>query len=261
MTVIHPLAQRMRRRLALSRPGAERDDVRMRFCHAPEIWADHPTLAAGVLVVDGVSDRAATGDAVGRHLDRARTLLDGGPASALPQLRAWRRTFAAMGLKPTQYRCAAESLLRRLGKDGDLPRIHPLVDLCNAASAAAAIPVAALDRDRVKGDLEVRRAHGDETYTAFGGETERPAPGEVIFADEAGQAHARRWTYKQSGTSIVRPETRDVLIVSEALHPGAAADVEALLAALADDVAAAWPGVTPRLTMLTSERPAVELAG
>ncbi|RIQ11154.1 B3/B4 domain-containing protein [Jiangella rhizosphaerae] len=233
----------------------------MRFRHAPEIWADHPTLAAGVLAVDGVSDRAAPDDAVERYVDQALERLRQGPPSTLPQLRAWRRTFAAMGVKPTQYRCAAESLLRRLGKDGTLPRIHPLVDLCNAASAAAAIPVAAMDRDRVKGDLEVRRARGDETYTTFGGEVERPVPGEVIFADEAGQAHARRWTHKQSGTSIVRPETRDVLIVSEALHPGAAADVEALLSALAADLTRAWPGVTPRLTMLTSARPAVKLAG
>ncbi len=233
----------------------------MRFRHAPEIWADHPTLAAGVLAVDGVSDRAAPDDAADRYLEQARELLAAGPASALPQLQAWRRTFAAMGVKPTQYRCAAESLLRRLGKDGTLPRIHPLVDLCNAASAAAAIPVAALDRDRVKGDLEVRRAHGDETYGSFSGEVERPVPGEVIFADEAGQAHARRWTHKQSGTSIVRPETRDVLIVSEALHPGAADDVEALLTALAADLTRAWPGVTPRLTILTPERPVAELAG
>lgn len=233
----------------------------MRFRHAPEIWADHPTLAAGVLAVDGVSDRAAPDDAVDRYLERAQELLAAGPASALPQLQAWRRAFAAMGVKPTQYRCAAESLLRRLGKDGTLPRIHPLVDLCNAASAAAAIPVAALDRDRVKGDLEVRRAHGDETYASFGGEVERPVPGEVIFADEAGQAHARRWTHKQSGTSIVRPETCDVLIVAEALHPGASADVEALLTALAADLTRAWPGVTPRLTILTPERPVVELAG
>ncbi|SDU62268.1 B3/B4 domain-containing protein [Jiangella alkaliphila] len=233
----------------------------MRFRHAPEIWADHPTLAAGVLSVDGVSDRAAPDDAVDRYLERAQELLAAGPASALPQLQAWRRTFAAMGVKPTQYRCASESLLRRLGKDGTLPRIHPLVDLCNAASAAAAIPVAALDRDRVKGDLEVCRAQGDETYASFGGEVERPVPGEVIFADEAGQAHARRWTHKQSGTSIVRPETRDVLIVSEALHPGAAADVEALLTALAADLTRAWPGVTPRLTILTPERPVAELAG
>ena len=51
-----------------------------------------------------------------------------------------------MGLKPTQYRCASESLLRRFRKEGSLPRLHPLVDLCNAVSMAYAIPVAVLDR-------------------------------------------------------------------------------------------------------------------
>ena len=232
--------------------------LRMRFRHAPGIWADHPTLAAGVIAVDGIGADADVDAPVDAHLARARQTLATTTASGLPQIQAWRRTFAAMGLKPTQYRCAAESLLRRLGKDGTLPRIHPLVDLCNAASAAAGIPVAVLDRDRIKGDLEVRRALGDETYATFAGEVEHPAAGEVIFADEAGQAHARRWTYKQSSTSTVRPETRDVLIVAEALHPGAAADVESLLTALRTEIARAWP-VTPELTLLTSERPVARL--
>jgi len=89
-----------------------------------------------------------------------------------------------MGLKPTQYRCAAESLLRRLRTQGSLPRLHPLVDLCNAVSLAFAVPVAVLDADRIAWPLEVRYATGDEDYLTFGGETEHPAPGEVIFADQ-----------------------------------------------------------------------------
>lgn len=89
-----------------------------------------------------------------------------------------------MGLKPTQYRCASESLLRRLRKEGELPRIHPVVDLCNALSVAYGVPVAALDVDRISGPLlEVRHALGDEHYTTFGGDTEHPAPGEVTFVD------------------------------------------------------------------------------
>ena len=123
-----------------------------------------------------------------------------------------------MGLKPTQYRCAAESLLRRFRKEGSLPRLHPLVDLCNAVSLAFAVPVAVLDADQVAWPLEVRYASGDEDYLTFGGEVEHPAPGEVIFADQAGQAHARRWTNRQSGRSAVSPATSTVLIVAEALH-------------------------------------------
>src|SRR5207237_5536508 len=49
-----------------------------------------------------------------------------GTESELPEIQAWRRTFSALGLKPTQYRCASESLLRRFRKEGSLPAIHPL---------------------------------------------------------------------------------------------------------------------------------------
>lgn len=48
------------------------------------------------------------------------------------------RTFNQMRLKPTQYRCASEARLRRFRKEGQLPLIHPLVDLCNALSIADA---------------------------------------------------------------------------------------------------------------------------
>lgn len=74
------------------------------------------------------------------------------------------------------------------------------------------------DIDQIDGDLEVRRARGNETYLTFGGETEHPAPGEVIYADKAGNAHARRWTNRQSALSAISEKTSHALIVSEALH-------------------------------------------
>jgi len=161
-----------------------------------------------------------------------------------------------MGLKPTQYRCASESLLRRLRKHGGLPRIHPVVDLCNAISVAYAVPVAALDADRVAGPLlEVRHARGDEPYEPFGGGTEHPAPGEVTFVDGAGRAHARRWTNRQSGYSAVGPHTRRILVVAEALHDGGAGNVSELMTALAGELAAHWPAevVTAQLTVAAPE--------
>ena len=80
-------------------------------------------------------------------------------------------------------------------------------------------------------------AAGDEKYLTFSGEVEHPAAGEVIFADEDGQAHARRWTNRQSGLSAVQDSTADVLIVAEALHASAATDVPALLAAITAELA------------------------
>src|SRR6185437_13818459 len=110
-----------------------------------------------------VQSRVAELDAV------AATRLTTHTEGELPEIQAWRRVFARMGLKPTQYRCASEALLRRFRKEGSLPRIHPLVDLCNATTLAFAIPVAAFDVARVDGDLEVRHATGVETYESFSG--------------------------------------------------------------------------------------------
>jgi DNA/RNA-binding domain of Phe-tRNA-synthetase-like protein len=225
----------------------------MYFQHSAGLWHDFPALVPGVLYTDGITaDVVVSTD---RFEAIAKARLADGPESELPQIQAWRRAFATMGLKPTQYRCAAESLLRRFRKEGSLPRLHPLVDLCNAVSLAFAIPVAVLDVAEIAWPLEVRYAAGDEDYLTFGGETEHPAPGEVIFADRAGQAHARRWTNRQSGRSAVRASTGTVLIVAEALHATAAGDVAELTAALAAEIGAAWP-VKPQTALLTATAPA-----
>jgi DNA/RNA-binding domain of Phe-tRNA-synthetase-like protein len=162
-----------------------------------------------------------------------------------------------MGLKPTQYRCASEALLRRFRQEHALPRLHPLIDLCNAISLAFAIPVAVFDTEKIVGDLQVRRARGDETYLTFGGEIEHPEPSEVIFADGAQNAHARRWTNRQSGLSAVRAATRSVLIVAEALHASAGDDIARLVETVADALARHWPAAA-KTAMLSPVSPRFE---
>ncbi len=135
-----------------------------------------------------------------------------------------------------------------------MPRIHPLIDLCNAASLAFAIPIAALDASRIAWPLQVRPAAGSETYLAFSGEAEHPEPEEISFVDARGQAHARRWTHRQSGLSAVRDATASVLIVAEGLHPSAAQYVPRLVDALSIALREVWK-VEPRTSVLTAEAP------
>lgn len=227
----------------------------MRFEHSPQIWTDFPELVPGVLYVEGVTSNADVAAPVSRWLDQAGSQLAETSEGELVEVRAWRQAFSRMGLKPTQYRSAAESLLRRYRKAGSLPVIHPLVDLCNAASVAFAIPVAALDVAKVEGGLEVRYARGDEAYETFGGELEHPAVGEVVFADHAHRAHSRRWTNRQSGHSAVSDGTRAALVVVEAMHPSAAADVRELLAALGAALAGVW-SVSAGPEVLSGSEPA-----
>jgi len=229
------------------------------FAHSAEIWERFPQLAAGALLADGIRADVDAGPLLAPWLGRARERLAAGPESELAEIAAWRRAYGQMGLKPTQYRSAAEALLRRFRRDGELPRLHPLVDLGNAVSLAFAVPVAVFDLAFVSGSLEVRHARGDEQHLAWSGEIESPEPGEVIFADAADHAHARRWTFRQSRRSTVTATTGRALLVAEALHPSAAADVRAVTGALAEGLAALW-GAPVRQTILTASAPRLDLS-
>jgi len=232
----------------------------MDFQHSAEIWGDFPELVPGVLFADGLRREVPpVGPRAARFTAIAAGRLASGSEAELPEIQAWRRAFSRMGLKPTQYRCASESLLRRFRKEGSLPGLHPLVDLCNAISLAYAIPVAVFDVSRITSGLEVRYADGDEEYLTFSGATEHPAPHEVIFADSARRVHARRWTNRQSGWSAMRDSTDAALIVAEALHDSAAADVRELTATLAGELEAVW-SVTPTAALLSPSSPCFTFA-
>jgi DNA/RNA-binding domain of Phe-tRNA-synthetase-like protein len=229
----------------------------MYFQHSSEIWRDFPELVPGALFVEGITKDVSVGSQVVKFNTIAEARLAATSEGALPEIHAWRRAFSKMSLKPTQYRCAAESLLRRFKKEKSLPQIHPLIDICNAISLAFAIPVAVFDVSEIANYVEVRYAAGDETYLAFSGEIEVPAANEVIFADDAGRAHARRWTNRQSAYSAVRDTTTSVLIVAEAMHDSARADIERLIASIADELNNIW-SVTPKSTMLSQSSPRFE---
>lgn len=227
----------------------------MEFSHHPEIWSRFPELAASSLFVQGIHASAKVDAQVERlHAIARERLAAVASESELSEVNAWRRVFSRMGLKPTQYRCASESLLRRFRKEGGLPRIHPLIDLCNAVSIAYAIPVAALDTDRIAWPLQVRPAVGTENYIGLGGEAECPDAGEISFVDAQGRAHARRWTHRQSGVSAVSDATSSVLIVMEAVHATARDDVDGLTQTLARVIEQAW-GTRARSGRLSSNAP------
>ncbi len=207
----------------------------MHFTHSERIWREFPRLVPGVLVVSGLHRGLEVEGPLTRWLERARERFSLGSESQLPEIEAWRRAYSQMGMKPTQYRSAAEALLRRFRKEGSIPRVHPFVDLSNVLSLAFALPVAVFDLSHVDSFLVVRHATGIEKYLAFSGEIETPPADEVIFADAAGRAHARRWTFRQSRESAVGADTAQVLVVTEALHDAASGDVVALLDALVEE--------------------------
>jgi DNA/RNA-binding domain of Phe-tRNA-synthetase-like protein len=224
------------------------------FEHSAEIWRDFPELVPGVLAAEGISSDVSVETRIASYEATAAARLESAPEGEFPEVQAWRRAFSRMGLKPTQYRSASEALLRRFRKEESLPRIHPLVDLCNGVSLAYATPIAAFDVSKIDARLEVRHATGEESYLAFSGESEHPGVDEVIFVDAVARVHARRWTNRQSAYSAVSDATSDVLIVAEAMHDGARSDVTRLTQAIAEELQAIWL-VTPTTRVLSASDP------
>jgi DNA/RNA-binding domain of Phe-tRNA-synthetase-like protein len=205
------------------------------FRYDPAIIERFPTIVGGTLHVSGASNGPSpTALANAFQQEQAATLerLGATPLSELPSVNAWRRAFRAFGVDPTQYRSAAESLLRRLTKQGSIPSIDTLVDIGNLVSIRHALPVAILDLASIRDGLVVRFAEGDEQFTDLGsGTSETPEPGEVIFIDAAGHVAARRWCWRQSAESASQATTTDMLVTVEGHHDTAREDV---LAARAD---------------------------
>lgn len=204
-----------------------------RFQYSPTVLERFPNVVGGLLHATGVTNGdapPALAEAFAIEQTRTRARIDDTPLSELPTLAAWRRVFRGFGVDPTQYRSAAEALLRRLTKQGELPSIGTLVDLANLVSIRHALPVAVFDLAAISGGLTVRLARGDEAWADLGASaTDRPAPGEVIFADAADVVAARRWCWRQSAASAAGPGTTEILVTVEGHHDGAANDVRRAL--------------------------------
>ena len=206
------------------------------FRYSPDLLARYPAVVGGVMLARGVTN-GPTPDALRSAYEAEQQAvlarIGDTPLSQIPSLAAWRGAFRQFGVDPTQYRCAAEALLRRLTKKGGIPSINTLVDLGNLVSIRYVLPVALFDLRAVSGTLTVRFASGSEHYTTLGdAEIEHPEPGEVVFTDDDESVHARRWCYRQSEQSAVRADTTAVLVTVEAHHATARADVEAAVADL-----------------------------
>jgi DNA/RNA-binding domain of Phe-tRNA-synthetase-like protein len=228
----------------------------MKIHHSAEVWQQFPQLVPVAIYIGGIDCAPSVERRIAAFHAIARQRLQDSSEGEWPEIQAWRRVFSAMGLKPTQYRCASESLLRRFKTENTLPAIHPIIDLCNAVSIAYGIPIAVFDKEQIHGSMTVRHATGTEKYLTFGGEIENPKQGEMIFVDEADNAHARRWCNRQSKQSSIQPETKNVLIVAEAVHLEAALSIDLVLQTLTREIEEHWKhstNVSKKLSALETD--------
>ena len=232
------------------------------FRYDPAVLESFPAVVGGVIHATGVTNGPTQPDlaeAFDAESIAVRARIGKTPLSELPTLAAWRRVFRRFGVDPTQYRSAAEALLRRLTKQGELPSIGALVDLANLVSIRHALPVAVFDLGGISGATIVRFARGDESWVDLGASAaEHPEPGEVIFVDETDVVSARRWCWRQSAPSAVRLDTTEILVTVEGHHETASDDVALALDELESLLATYAAPATIRGAILSARCPSFE---
>jgi DNA/RNA-binding domain of Phe-tRNA-synthetase-like protein len=221
------------------------------FAYDAAVAERYPTIRAGVIHATGLANGPSPPGLLDEYRAEQRAASERLEATAvadLPQVAAWRRAFARFGAKPTQHRNAAEALLRRLARHGDIPTINTLVDIGNLVSIRYAIPSPC--------STTVRFATGTEPFTDLGStDSVYPDPGEVIFVDSKGVVSARRWCWRQSAQSATSTTTVDALIVIEGHHDTASQDVESALTDLTSLLASHQPHSQTKPYVLSPANP------
>jgi DNA/RNA-binding domain of Phe-tRNA-synthetase-like protein len=207
--------------------------MQLAFSYDEAILRQYPEVVGGIILARGMRNAPSSAALQALYTAEQQTVLHrlgDTPLSELPSLAAWRVTFRKFGVDPTQYRSAAEALLRRLTKKGDIPSINTLVDLGNLVSIRYGLPVAVMDAAHLTGPIQVHIADGTEHFTELDAATvENPAVGEVVFTDPSKMVVARRWCWRQANAVAARETTTNAIITIEGHHATAQADVQAAL--------------------------------
>lgn len=229
------------------------------FQYSPAILEHYPTVVGGVIFAQHIHNPPTSDELRQEFLgvqDTVKTRIGNTPLSEIESLAAWRRAFSAFGVSPTRYRNAAEALLRRLTKKGDIPCINTLVDIGNLVSIRYGLPISVIDTQAVAGAITVHYADGTEQYVELNSdEVLAPEVGEVVFSDENKIVLARRWCWRQSAPSAANADTSEIIVTIEAQHPNATNAVQQAV----DDfctLLATYAGGTSESAILSKERPA-----
>ena len=129
-----------------------------------------------------------------------------------PVVRAYRDFYWRIGIDPTKTRPASEALVRR-GLRGRWPRINPVVDAGNIASARYMVPIGLYDAERFQPPAVLRLSRGGERFHPIGGGEEELPPGVPILVDSRGVV-MHLFPHRDSVETMVRPETRCILVLA-----------------------------------------------
>ncbi len=187
------------------------------------VEVDEAAEAMGIRVAWGLAWGRPVGELDGSVLEgevegllgklRGRYSLEG--LRVDPVVRAYRDFFWSIGVDPTKTRPSSEALVRRALR-GRWPRVNPVVDAGNIASARTMVPIGVYDVERAVLPLRITASHGGEVFHPIGGGELVLREGLPVMVDSSGRV-MHLYPHRDSVDTMVRPETRCVLVLAAGL--------------------------------------------
>lgn len=176
-----------------------------------------------------------------------------------PHLAVWRQAYRLFGAKPQEHLSSIDNMLQRLTRGQKIKSVNTLVDLYNTISLRYILPAGGEDLDAIEGDIILTIAGDNENPVTLLGEKEAraPVPGEVIYRDAKG-AICRRWNWKEADRTKLTEQTRNAIVVIEALPPVSREVIVAALNDLASLIVSVCGG-TVSIDILDEHNPAITL--
>ena len=197
------------------------------------IFRDYPGVVIGVVAAHNINN-SKSNEAIKKlfehELALVREAIKLETLTEHPHVAPWHNAYKHFGVKPKKYLPSIENLLRRALKGESFGSINTLVDLYNIISLRYLLPAGGEDLATIVGDIELTPASDNEKAVVLLGEKEARAPqaGEVIYKDENG-AICRRWNWKEADRTKLTLDTKDAVLVFEALAPVSREIVEAAI--------------------------------
>ena len=222
-------------------------------------WELFPEAQISVLVVKGLDNHIDESndphfqELLDEASKKAESFITEEPFTSNTVIQEWREAFTKFKTKKGA-RSSIEALLKRVSQGKRFSPINPLVDLYNSISLSYGLPCGGEDLDKIQGDLHLGKAKGGEPFFTLGAEKDAPAlPEELIYYDDEG-AICRCLNWREAKRTMLTEETKDAILVIEAINPEQAerarAAMEALKQLLSDEM-----GVTGDIHHLTIDTP------
>lgn len=222
-----------------------------------EFWSLFPEAQISVLVVKGLDNTVDESkdpyfkSLLDKGAKRAEEYISDDNFTQNEVIQEWRQSFSKFKTKKGA-RSSIEALLKRVSQGREFNPINPLVDIYNSVSLSYAVPCGGEDLEKIAGHLRLGKAKGGESFFPLGAESDAPAlPEEIIYYDDEG-AVCRCLNWREAQRTMLTEETKEAVLVIEAINVEQARRARAAMEEL-QDLVKDYFGVQGELTHLTAE--------